>query len=1114
MATPTAIEAFIRRWQACEGGAERANYALFLTELCAIIGVAPPEPAHATSARNDYVFERAVVLPGDEDRRGRIDLYKRGCFVLEAKQSREGLGAKSLADLGHVLPGLLPDEPGTAPRSRQWDILMRRAREQAEQYARALPVDHGWPPFLIVVDVGRVIELFADFSGQGKHYKQFPDRARFRITLEDLRRADIRERLAAIWEAPLSLDPTRHAAAVTRDVATRLASISRLLEERGHDPEQVALFLMRCLFTMFAEHSGLLPAGGFVTLLTDARDRPDAFVPWMEDLWHSMDRGGEANVLRRRVRRFNGGLFHTAHALPLNREEIGELLAAAQRDWRDVEPAIFGTLLEQALDPVQRRRLGAHYTPRAYVERLVTATVTAPLRDDWAQVLSAMETERTDNPRAAVQRVRDFHRRLARMRILDPACGTGNFLYVTLELMKRLEGEVLEVLAELSGEELLHLDTETVHPRNFHGIEVNARAAAIAQLVLWLGYIRWQLRNGGQVSDPVLEDVQSIVTGDALLTESGARTPWPEAEFIIGNPPFIGGKDLRGRLPAGMAEALWRAYPKVPRAADYVLYWWERAAQALAAKGSPLIRFGFVTTNSITQTFGRRVIARALEGATPLSVLLAIPDHPWTKATPDAAMVRIAMTVVARGKQDGRRLRIVHESGLDSDTPDIRFAETIGRINADLSVGTDVTQARPLLANQWLCSPGVKLHGAGFIVSRAEAEMLGLGRREGLERHIRPYCHGRDLTARTRGAMVIDLLGLSEAEVRQRFPEVYGHLLRTVRKARQQQFNKSPTADARAYLDSWWIMGKPRTELRSALDGLSRYIATVETAKHRIFQFLDSDTLPDNMLVCVASEDAHHLGVLSSSASLAWTYANCGLMGVAKFEQGHRYTKTQVFDPFPFPDAGDSSGRTIADLANELDATRKRILAGTPDLTLTGLYNLRAKLVAGQPLTAEEEGQRRIGSVDLIARLHDQIDAAVIAAYGWPADIAAPEMVARLVALNAERRGEERSGRVQWLRPDFQSRRAGATPLAQADRALPLAEPADAKPSFPRDLGGRIASVFALLGTDRPLTAAEIARHFAQGRQVERAVVAALQGAVRLGYVAQGPEGYRLRRVA
>lgn len=716
-----------------------------------------------------------------------------------------------------------------------------------------------------------------------------------------------------------------------------------------------------------------------------------------------------------------------------------------------------------------------------------------------------METERTDNPRAAVQRVRDFHRRLARMRILDPACGTGNFLYVTLELMKRLEGEVLEVLAELSGEELLHLDTETVHPRNFHGIEVNARAAAIAQLVLWLGYIRWQLRNGGQVSDPVLEDVQSIVTGDALLTVTGARTAWPEAEFIVGNPPFIGGKDLRGRLPEGMAEALWRAYAKVPRAADYVLYWWERAAQALAAKGSPLIRFGFVTTNSITQTFGRRVIARALDGTTPLSVLLAIPDHPWTKATPDAAMVRIAMTVVARGRQDGRRLRIISERGLDSDTPDIRFSETVGRINADLSVGANVSSAQPLLANAWLCSRGVSLHGAGFIVSPAEAEMLGLGRREGLERHIRPYRNGRDLTARARGVMVIDLLGLSETEVRQRFPEVYGHVLREVKPERD--------GNARAtYRDQWWLFGEPRRELRPALEGLSRYIATVETAKHRIFQFLDADTLPDNKLICIATADSWILGMLQSSTHEAWYLANAGMLGV--YDQPAVYVKTTSFDPFPFPDAGETARRIISELADELDATRKRILAQTPDLTLTGLYNLHAKLITGEPLSDEEEDQRRAGSVDLIARLHEQIDAAVIAAYGWPAGIKAPDMVERLVALNTERRAEERGGRVRWLRPEFQSRRAGATPLAPAERTLPLVEPATAKPPFPRDLSGRIASVFALLSTDRPRSAAALAQYFAQGRQVERAVAAALSGAVRLGFVEQSAEGYRLRRVA
>jgi hypothetical protein len=310
MATPAAIEAFIRRWQACEGGAERANYALFLTELCTILGVAPPGPAHATSARNDYVRAR-VILPVTRTGAGgststsaaascwrpsrAARAWARNRSPPKARCSRpapDGGRRAAVAAMGHI----------DAPRARTGRAICPRAA--GRPWLAALP---------IVVDVGRVIELFADFSGQGI---TSPDRARFRIALDDLRREEVRQRLAAIWDAPHSLDPTRHAAAVTRDVATRLASISRLLEERGHEPEGVALFLMRCLFTMFAEHSGLLPAGGFVTCCPTHASGPMPSCPGSEDLWHSMDRGGEANVLRCAVRRFNGGLFHTADALP------------------------------------------------------------------------------------------------------------------------------------------------------------------------------------------------------------------------------------------------------------------------------------------------------------------------------------------------------------------------------------------------------------------------------------------------------------------------------------------------------------------------------------------------------------------------------------------------------------------------------------------------------------------------------------------------------------------------------------------------------------------------------------------------------------------------------
>lgn len=1130
------IDQFIERWRSNEGGAERANFPLFLTELAQILDLPQPDPADATHERNDYVFERAVTFHDEAGKsgHGRIDLYKRGCFVLEAKQSRQKGGAKevAMAPEQQALPGM----DGAVTRGRRsahrgWDVLMRNAREQAEQYARALPPSHGWPPFVLVCDVGHAIEVFADFTGQGKNYRQFPDRGGFRIYLDDLRDPEIQARLKAIWLDPHSLDPAKRAAKVTRDIAQRLASVSKLLEDRGYQAEPVAHFLMRCLFTMFAEDTGLLHAGSFADVLGDARSNPDSFAPMLEDLWRVMDTGGFSPVLRKNVRKFNGGLFAERTAIPLHKEEIGELYEAAKHVWTEAEPAIFGTLLEQALDKDERKRLGAHYTPRAYVERLVNATVIEPLKAEWeGAVLGTVEREREADPQAAIKAVHDFHVKLANTKVLDPACGTGNFLYVSLELMKRLEGDVLEVLADLGGQEALALETESVHPRNFLGMELNPRAAAIAELVLWLGYLQWQLRNGTSISDPVLEKLKNITAMDAVLRHdperpkadgSGAELPnprrpeWPEADYIVGNPPFIGGKDVRSRLGEAYAEALWKANPKINKSADFVMYWWDRAAEQLARKGTRLKRFGFVTTNSITQAFSRRVIAKRMEGRPPVSLVMAIPDHPWTKATKDAAAVRIAMTVAEAGKRDGVLLNVVRESGLETDAPDVVLSEALGQVHADLTVGANLTSARGLLANEWLCSRGVSLHGAGFIVSPMEAEHLGLSRRQGLDEHIRSYRNGRDLTARSRGAMVIDLFGLEEQEVRQRFPEVYQHLLTTVRVERQKQYDKSPTKDAEAYRDKWWVFGKPRSELRPALRGLSRYVVTVETTKHRVFQFLADTVLPDNMLVCIASDQAWHLGVLSAQASVQWALRAGGWLGIGN---DPRYSKSRVFDPFPFPDVTPEQRKIIGDLADELDTTRKEVLAEHGDLTLTGLYNLREKLKKGEPLDMVEQDQRIHGRVDIIAELHDRIDDAVADAYGWPRDLSDEEIVARLIALNAERHAEEKAGKVRWLRPDYQISKAGLTPLPakakeeQIEALLP--EAAAKKPSFPRDAIGQTAAVLDELRGGSALAPAAIARRFAQGKKVEPRIRATLNALARLGHLAIEGETFRLRRAA
>ncbi len=675
-------EAFITRWLGQEGGQERANYALFLTELCDVLGLPHPDPADARHERNDYVFERVVTRHRDDgDAVGRIDLYRKMSFVLEAKQSRWKGGGKEIAGQNDLFAADEPVDRGRRGASRAWDVLMLNAKRQAEEYARALPASHGWPPFILVCDVGHCIEIYADFTGQGKNYTQFPDRQSFRIYLEDLRKPEVRDRLKAIWLDPHSLDPTRTAAKATRDIAARLAAVSKALEAKKYHAEEVAQFLMRCLFTMFAASVKLLPEDSFRDLLEDCRQDPTKLVPLLTDLWRSMNDGEFAACIRTKVLKFNGNLFADARVLPLGREEIGELYEAARKDWHEVEPAIFGTLLEQALDPAERRRLGAHYTPRAYVERLVVATIIEPLREDWRNVQAAAETMRAASDKnGAVDAVKAFHDKLCEARVLDPACGTGNFLYVSMELMKRLEGEVLEALLDLGGQEALRgLGGHTVDPHQFLGMEINPRAAAIAELVLWIGYLQWHFRTkGGIPEQPILRKFKNIEVKNAMLTWDGYPLPqvidgreaypnprrptWPTAQFIVGNPPFLGkGVFMREAFGDSYVKALFEAHNDMNDSADFVMYWWDMSADLITRKGTAHRRFGLVTTNSITQVFNRRVLERHLKGRNPISLVMAIPDHPWTKATPDAASVRIAMTVGEYGDRIGTLSEVKEE---------------------------------------------------------------------------------------------------------------------------------------------------------------------------------------------------------------------------------------------------------------------------------------------------------------------------------------------------------------------------------------------------------------------------------------------------------------------
>lgn len=1114
------IGAFIARWDGTEQ-AERANYARFLDELCDVLGVPRPDPA--AGPLGDYRYERGVThreADGATTTR-RIDLYKRGCFVLEAKQ-----GANAPRQ-GTLFGAAEAERRANVRRSPGWAQAMLKAKGQAEGYARDLPAAEGWPPFVIVCDVGFCLDVYADFSGTGKHYAQFPDREGFRLYLPDLRKPEVRDRLRTIWTDPMALDPSRQRVRVTRDIAEYLARLARALEgpkdKPRHAPQHVATFLMRCIFSMFAQSVGLLPSGtAFTELLEDCRKDPKNFVPLVGDLWRSMNTGGFSPALRAMVLRFNGGLFApgvhgAAEPLPVDGDMLELLIQASRRDWADVEPAIFGTLLENALDPKQRGELGAHFTPRAFVERLVLPTVMEPLRAEWDGVKAAAVLKAEGGDRAgAAALVRAFHGRLCAVRVLDPACGTGNFLYVTLELMKRLEGEVLDLFADLAAEggdaqqAGMDMAGASVDPHQFLGIEKNPRAVPVAELVLWIGYLQWHFRTRGAAppAEPILRDFRNIREGDALLTYEreeaerdakgdavtrwggrtklhpitgedvpdetdrvlvlrpvGAKpTEWPEADFIVSNFPFVAGKDLRAELGAGYAEALWEAYSKVPASADLAMFFWWKAAQAVAKGKVPVTRrAGFITSNSIRQVFCRRVVAGATEGKAPVHLVFAIPDHPWVDGQ-GAAAVRISMTVIEAGAGEGTLATLAAEAPGADGVPVVALATTRGRINSDLTIGADVKAAKPLRANERLASPGFKLHGAGFIVTPTIARALGLGTVPGLEKHIRPYLNGRDLTQTSRGVMVIDLYGLSADEVRRRFPAVYQHVLLHVKPERDQNNRET-------YRANWWVFGEPRSDLRPALAGLARYIATVETAKHRAFFFLAADVAPDNRLVCFATADAFYLGVLQSSLHVRWTLATGGTL-----EDRPIYTKTACFDPFPFPVATTSQRAEIAAVAEELDAHRKARMAAHPHLTLTGLYNVLAAMRAGKPLSAAEKDVHDAGQVSILRALHDRLDAAVAAAYGWPADLSDAAVVARVVALNAERVKEEAAGTVRWLRPEFQApeetrRKAVQTEMEVGETATPGAV------AWPKDVPAQFIILRTTL-TRGPASAQDVSRRF------------------------------------
>ena len=1112
------VEVFLRRWEKA-GGKERANYQMFFAEMCDALGVDRPNPQGGAIA---YGFDHSMTFytPSGKKTSGFVDFYKENHFVIEAKQGSEKSGS------------------GTAKRGTQSYLkAMEGAFVQAVSYARNVS---SRPPFVLTCDIGSHFELWLEFGGDYGGYG-----ARREIGLTELVKPEIFGLFVDIFTNPQARNPEKIAAIVTREVAADLADLARSLEV-GNEAQEVAQFLMRCIFTMFAEDVGLLKEQLFTETLSDRwLKNPGEFRSGAEDLWAAMNEGSKFGFYGRLLR-FNGGLFANPRAFDLTRVQLEVLLRAARKDWRNVEPAIFGTLLERALDSRERSKLGAHYTPRSYVERLVRPVVMEPLRDRWeivqAEVSLVLGNEPTSKQvRDAKALLEGFLLELRSVRVLDPACGSGNFLYVTLDLIKQLETEVFRRLADVVGADQLRLDIEQVGPAQFLGIELNPRAAAIADLVIWIGYLQWHFRRFGEVPpiEPVLREYKNIECRDAVLvwddrvpdvdkagkvrTRWGGReiispvtgenipdatnqvtiwkyinprqAKWPETDYIVSNPPFIGKINMRESLGDGYVEALRKSYKnQVPESADLVMYWWYISAKITSKEIGK--RFGFITTNSITQIFNRRIISDFLESSNPIYLFYAIPDHPWIDYT-DCADVRIAMSACVAGKGEGLLEIVVNEENEEEENyTQVTLKASRGLIQSDLTIGAGVSTVIPLKANSGLAGIGVMLGNNGFIIENSSKFTSE-------EQYIKPLTSGSDLVKRSRGIRVIDFYGLTAQEAQNNAPNAFQQLLTKVKPERDLNNRKTRR-------ENWWLFSETMPKTRDSIKNLRRYIPISLTAKYRTFSFLDSKVIPDVSVVAIALEDAYFLGVLSSKIHVTWALAAGGKLGVGN---DPRYNKTVCFDPFPFPDPTEPKKQKIRELGDRLDAHRKRVQAANPEVTITAMYNLLEKLRKAEPLDDKDKAFNQKALVSTLKQIHDELDTAVFDAYGWN-DLLGVENVEemileRLVKLNADRAEEERNGKVRWLRPDYQ-----APHETQTQQTLPGMEPAietipipTEQQKFPKAFKDQLAAVRDLLRTQgNEWTVPAIAAQFKGTAKQKATIPDCLESLETLGIIARHTE--------
>ncbi|MCL6607633.1 MAG: N-6 DNA methylase [Geminicoccaceae bacterium] len=942
---PTA-DAFIAKWKAWNGH-ERQGYQEHFRDLCALLD--QPAPHDPTT----YCFEKGVTKTSGG--RGWADVWKRGHFAVEYKAKGAALEA---------------------------------ALAQLQQYALALEN----PPLLIVCDFERWL-IVSNFTNAVSERRL--------VRLEELRDPATLDVLRRLFTDPESFRPARTRQQVTEEVACEVGEIATALRARGHDPQHVAHLVIRLVFCMFAEAIGLLPDKLLTRTLDNAVRHPDRAQQLLSGLFRAM-RDGSETFGPFVVPWFDGGLFDDDSTLPLPEPLLRALRKAADRDWAELDPSIMGTLFERGLDPDKRGQLGKFYTDRDKIELIVDPVIRRPLQREWQEVrskiaalveeASGVRGARSAKLRAEARALYEGHlERLRRFRVLDPACGSGNFLNLALQALKDLEWQMLIEAEELGlGQELR---SSQVSPRQMFGIEINEFAVELARASVWIADIQWLRRRGlGIDRRPILEKLETIECRDALLNPDGTEAAWPEAEAIIGNPPFLGGKLLRKGLGDALVDRLFeRCDGRVPREADLVCYWLAKAGAALAAGSAE--RVGLVATNSIRGGANRKVLDRIAADAV---IYEAWSDEPWVQ---EGAAVRVSILCFAR-----RDDPVANGPRLDG--------RSVPAILTDLSArGADLTKAARLVENAGLAFQGLKKVGpfdiSGDLARNWLSLPMNVNRRTNKD-VLRPLWNGVDLIRRPRDRWIVEFFGLSEneaAEYEAPFQYVLHHVkpLRVTNRDRQRR-------------ERWWQLGRSGAGLKAALEKTKFYLATPEVAKFRCFRKLLSVIAPDSQLIVIARDDDTSFGILHSRFHELWSLR----LGTS-LEDRPRYTPTTTFETFPFPEgltpnlpasayAADPRARAIAEAARALHEKREAWL-NPPDLV-----RRVPEVVPGYPdrlLPIDEKAAAELKKRTLtrlynerpqwLRDLHRALDEAVAAAYGWPADLPEEEVLARLLALNRER---------------------------------------------------------------------------------------------------------------